>query len=241
MSTSAAAQMDWLSDRMGALLPWVNRLPPRHPVAVSLMMLFLASVNWLAMQLLAVAIICALTGSFLQGSPDLLILAANLLGFCLVVLTPWSAWLGARKVWSVLLTPYVFAATIMVNQVQLGLWSFLGLWNYIVSGLAVGAILALPGLFLTGRWNPVWLVVTMGASAITLVPSMRLIQWLFRFDLLFLLRGVVANDPGNLRHAWAINLGLFPYFALMSLCLGYLLWDMTPSPEPSPLTAGGAA
>src|SRR5262245_34163734 len=98
----AAAWMDHLSDRIGSLLPGGYRLPPRHPVKVSLVMLLLVAGNFCLMQNLAILLGFVLGDMAHEGLMILMVF----LGFGILVLIPWAAWLGARLVWQILLIPY---------------------------------------------------------------------------------------------------------------------------------------
>ncbi len=216
--TPAAVWMDRLSDRLGSLIPGGHRLPPRHPLKVSLVMMVLVAANFCPMQNLAVLLGLVLRDSAHEG----LMIVMVFLGFGMLVLIPWAAWLGARLIWQILLVPYFILALHLTSQYGLRLLYP----GYELRGLEIGVLFGLAGLFLAGRWRPVWLIAVIVASAISLEPTSYFLRYLMRsVDLTFHLRPYV-NFPLN--GMWAVLLGITPYFALMALCLGGLLWDRTP-------------
>src|SRR4051812_2745431 len=100
VSTPAAAWMDRLSDRIGALVPGLRFIPPRHPLRVSLLMGLLGSLSaWVFLILLLGMMLAKVVG---MDSGNLSIGLA----FAIVVLVPWSAWMGSRIVWQILVIPY---------------------------------------------------------------------------------------------------------------------------------------
>jgi hypothetical protein len=216
--TPAAAGMDRLSDRLGAILPGGSLLPPRHPAKVSLVMAFLGLASgWLSMALGTAA---SLLSTRTSGSAETPIFLTAGAVQALVVVAPWACWSGIRWRWIALLIAYCFLANIASFFIveQLRSRSDFGLF---VFGLLTGLYLSLPGLI---PFHPVKLMWS-AATAVICALVMSLFE-LIRDQTL--LRQVLPGDAVlPMVIAWFFSLIHLPG----ALCLGFLLWDTAPRGE----------
>lgn len=221
MTTAAAAWMDRLSDRLGALIPGCSRLPARHPIKVSVVMGALGLFSGWASMIVGAAVSLLLSPTRIQETPVFITAGAMQ---ALIVIAPWAVWLGARRRWLLALLPYCFLANIgcyaAIDQYRVG-HQFVGLFLF---GFLTGLYLSVAGLCLIQRMKPLWLLSTalisaLGTCSFLMIREHRLInQWL------------PQEVELPLIIAWLFSLIHSP----SALCLGFLLWDTTPRPKEIP-------
>lgn len=206
--------MDRLSDAVGYYYPGGRYLRSRHPIKVTLLMglLGLAS-GWLTM----IAGVCVAQGF---SEKPIFLTAGVLLG--IVVAVPWAVWLGARVRFLLPLVAYVALGNAIgyavIDQFKTERFALLGLFLY---GALTAGCLAVPGMVLSRRFQPMWLVATMLTSG-AVISS----YWVIKDNPL--LRKLPSEVALPLIIAWFFTLIHTP----TAICLGYPLWDWTPLERP---------
>lgn len=234
--TPAAAWMDQLSDRLGSLIPGGYRLPPRHPVKVSLVMALLGFASgWLTTILgfaatwILIEFFTSLALKLLDAIPsaagyDPLFLSFQILEgllFGTLVFVPLAAWAGSK--W-----PLQGLLIVLCWTAFNGAWWFSRLspvdseyaTEQFVAGFALGTCSVLLCMAPFRRIALSWIIVTIPISA-----SSHGLIWL----------GIVFVDAHLVPIGWMDwrDPLLFGWFfsltqAVLAVCLGVPLWDASP-------------
>jgi len=226
---SPAACMDRLSDRLGSLIPGGYRLPPRHPVKVSLVMGILGWITGWLMCLSFLGIRSLERAISAHEYPAIVLVVVT--GFFslpgLGVLVPLCLWGGRR--WPAAACSLLFA---VLPYPVLQLWSSYAIrqgwfpiqrptWEsfWFFAGLfAISAASHVLGIVLLLRRN-VWAVLITTTVTSSLIAAT-------------LLEGVLAMDSvwlvGLFRASLVYGMVATVCLAILAICLGIALWDTTP-------------
>lgn len=220
-SNSPAAWMDQLSDRLGSLIPGGYRLPPRHPVKVSLVMVLLGIVSgW------AVGAVALITHA-LDQTTNIPIFKASGLCFGLLVVIPWLLWMN--QTYRILIGVVVYSLFAAFGHIPAARFVFDKVRSHAPFGMTAGIMHASSGMMFGVIWS--------GGVLLLL----RRFSWIWWIAFIVISAGaswsVSALLPNNYSGStlwiyFASNLSFALRFMTLhvcaALCLGIWRWDWTP-------------